>query len=161
MYHKAFMTQPFNTRGVPRVLGVVGLSEQDEADLQAIATFNHKAGRTAPSNKPLKLTKPEEFHFATDGRLRGPSAAAANQAPAPAPTKPHVGTTKPQEFHFATDARLKSKDPSQGEEQEYVDFTRSLRSSTTSLVCSVQCSGLSVRPGTNRAESVNDVCMDK
>lgn len=120
-------------RGVRRVSGVVGLNEQDKADLQAIATFSHKAGRDAPSSKPLKLTKPEEFHFATDSRLRGPIVAAADEAPVPVPAKPHVGPTRPQEFHFATDARVKGKEPSQREEQEYVDFTRSLRSSNTSL----------------------------
>ncbi|KAK8391952.1 hypothetical protein O3P69_017515 [Scylla paramamosain] len=120
-------------RGVRRVSGVMGLSEQDKADLQAIATFSHKSSSDAPSSKPLKLTKPEEFHFATDSRLRGSGAPAAAEAPAPASTRPHLGPTRPQEFHFATDARVKGKGPSQGEEQEYVDFTRSLRSSTTSL----------------------------
>lgn len=132
----------FPSRGVRRVSRVVGLTEQDEADLQAIAIFSHKTGRNAPSSKPLKLTKPEEFHFATDGRLRGQSAAAADQASAPtsapAPARPHVGPTRPQEFHFATDARIKGKDPSQGDNQECVDFTRSLRSCTTSLVRNVQ-----------------------
>lgn len=121
----------FIARVVRRLSGVMGLSAQDEADLHAIANFSHK------TSKEVKPTIPEEFHFATDSRLRGPSAAAVEVAPVPVPPKPtHTGPTRPQEFHFATDARVKGKEPAQGEGQEYVDFTKSLRSSTTTLVSS-------------------------
>ncbi|KAG0730338.1 Targeting protein for Xklp2 [Chionoecetes opilio] len=89
------------------------------------------AANDTAASKPFQPTKPEEFHFATDSRLRGPWAA-EEVAPVPVPVQPHSGPTRPKEFHFATEARAKVKEPAQGEEQEYVDFTRSLRSSSTS-----------------------------
>ncbi|KAK8381352.1 hypothetical protein O3P69_018439 [Scylla paramamosain] len=126
-------------RVVPKVSGM-SISEGDKEELELVATFrqkitnNKKRKDGAAPNQPFKLTKPQEFHFATDKRLRKQEV----EDPAPPPPPPAArstrsGRTKPQEFTFATDARIKTKESVKEETEAPVEFARSLRSSTLSL----------------------------
>ena len=132
-------------RAVRRLSGASGITQEDKEDLEAVATFRHKITNNKkrkdapPHNQPLKPTKPHEFHFATDQRLRKNHV--EDPAPPPPPQPVHrtrSGPTKPQEFSFATDARLKGKDHMKEDKVEPpVDLPKLLRSSTTSLVTEV------------------------
>lgn len=136
-----------NKPSIPKVLGMKGLSSFDKKDLETIATFKKKiannkkktdnsaATESSKSARPGP-TIPQEFHFATDDRLRTQKKDADlvkdNETAAYSLSKPtKLGPTKPQEFHFATDSRIKNQAPI--EENETVEFTRSLRSNTSSL----------------------------
>lgn len=118
-----------------------GLSEEDKRQLETIAVFKNKIAenkkkKDATSQQAVRKgpTKPEEFSFATDSRLRQkPAMAEEGEADAHPKVNKPLGPTRTQEFHFATDSRLKNTKPST-ENEESVDFVRSLRSSTTSLV---------------------------
>lgn len=141
--------------------GVGTLTQDNKAELSAVATFRQKIGdnkrkKAHSSRQPLKPTKPQEFHFATDRRIRGHPETQPAPAPAPAQHRPvHGGPTKPQEFTFATDARLKGKETAKEDVEAPVEFTRMLRSSSTSslvivwmlllvLLCSRFCSSVSL-----------------
>lgn len=126
-------------RVVPKVSGV-SITEGDKEELELVATFrqkittNKKRKDGAAPNQPLKTTKPQEFHFATDKRLRKQEV----EDPAPLPPPPAArstrsGPTKPQEFTFATDKRIKGKESVKEEDEGPVEFAKSLRSSTLSL----------------------------
>lgn len=124
-----------------KVSGISGLSEEDKRQLETIAIFKNKIAenkkkKDATSQQAVRTgpTKPEEFHFATDSRLRQkPVVEAEVQADAHPKVNKPLGPTRPQEFHFATDSRLKNSKQST-EKEESMDFVRSLRSSTTSHV---------------------------
>ena len=120
----------------------MSITEAAKEELGIVATFRQKMTTnkkrkdgTAP-NQPFKPTKPQEFHFATDKRLRKPEVEAAAPAPAPQPAaRPtRSGPTKPQEFTFATDKRVKSRESVKEDSEVPMESARSLRSSTLSLV---------------------------
>ncbi|XP_050707906.1 targeting protein for Xklp2-like [Eriocheir sinensis] len=128
-------------RGNNRVPGVGSLTQDDKHELSTVATFRDKIHKNKrkdahTATQPLKPTKVQEFHFATDQRLRNQAEAHPHLSspPMPAPSRPlRSGPTRPQEFHFATDSRLKGKDAAKGEEIEPPrDFARMLRSSSSS-----------------------------
>nr|XP_045585406.1 targeting protein for Xklp2-like isoform X2 [Procambarus clarkii] len=113
-------------QSVSKVTGVQGLSPEDKIDLEKIATFRQKMA----DNKKKTATKPLEFHFATDSRLRNQKKAEPEikEPKTQGSSKPgKLERTVPQEFHFATDSRIKNQDHT---EEETVDFTKSLRSGT-------------------------------
>lgn len=123
---------------VPKVPGMRGLSPRDQEDLAVIANFknkmaqNKKKGDNSSSSHSrsgrLAPTKPQEFTFATDSRLRNQKTAEIESSvPSQAPPKPaRHGPTRPKEFHFATDSRVKTHENT--EDTDPVDFTRMLRS---------------------------------
>ncbi|XP_063597841.1 targeting protein for Xklp2-like isoform X1 [Penaeus indicus] len=124
---------------VPKVPGMRGLSPRDQEELAVIANFknkmaqNKKKGDNSVSSSHarsgrLAPTKPQEFTFATDSRLRNQKLSETeSSAPSQAPPKPaRHGPTRPKEFHFATDSRVKTHESA--EDTDPVDFTRMLRS---------------------------------
>nr|XP_053648834.1 targeting protein for Xklp2-B-like isoform X2 [Cherax quadricarinatus]XP_053648843.1 targeting protein for Xklp2-B-like isoform X2 [Cherax quadricarinatus]XP_053648852.1 targeting protein for Xklp2-B-like isoform X2 [Cherax quadricarinatus]XP_053648860.1 targeting protein for Xklp2-B-like isoform X2 [Cherax quadricarinatus]XP_053648868.1 targeting protein for Xklp2-B-like isoform X2 [Cherax quadricarinatus]XP_053648877.1 targeting protein for Xklp2-B-like isoform X2 [Cherax quadricarinatus] len=117
--------------------GVKGLSPQDQKDLKVIAVFRQKMAEnkkkcdpvTSGVGKSTKLgpTKPQEFHFATDSRLRNPKKNEPEKETKECSSKSaKLEPTVPKEFHFATDSRIKNQVIT--DESEAKDFTRSLRS---------------------------------
>lgn len=129
---------------MPKVPGMRGLSPRDQEDLAVIANFknkmaqNKKKGDHSSSSShsragKLAPTRPQEFNFATDSRLRNQKPnEAESSAPSQAPPKPaRQGPTRPKEFHFATDSRVKTHE--NAEENDPVDFTRMLRSNQSGV----------------------------
>ncbi|KAK4321593.1 hypothetical protein Pmani_007618 [Petrolisthes manimaculis] len=156
-----------NKPSVPKVLGVHGLSIEDKQQLETITTFKKKMAENKKKRDAAVThthttatrpgpTKPEEFHFATDSRLRQKTVTEEVTQPTdlhqPKVNKA-LGPTKPQEFHFATDSRLKNT-KTMSSEQLNVDFTRSLRSSTNSL-CKEPVKGRTIPQPFNLTEPHN------
>lgn len=128
---------------MPKVPGMRGLSPRDQEDLAVIANFknkmaqNKKKGDNSSSSHSrsgrLAPTKPQEFTFATDSRLRNQKTGEIESSvPSQAPPKPaRHGPTRPKEFHFATDSRVKTHENT--EDTDPVDFTRMLRSNQSAV----------------------------
>ena len=101
-----------------------GLNAQDQKDLEDIAKFKDKMSTNKKSSRMSKLTatKPQEFRFATDNRIRSQTSVLPDtkveftkllRSSSSTNSDAPKGTTKPQPFNFT---ELHKKKPHESSE---------------------------------------------